>query len=66
MTHPRETLRRSLDDNRAELDAAVERLRGAVRREVPLAGRIRANPAPWLAGGLVLGLVCGLLTRWDR
>ena len=66
MTHPREALRRSLDDNQVELDAAVERLRGAVRREVPLAGRIRAHPVPWLTGGLLVGLVVGLVTGWDR
>jgi hypothetical protein len=42
-----------------ELHEAVAKLREATKRPLGLADRIRDDPLPWLAGGLLVGLWVG-------
>ena len=58
----KEALRQSIERNEAELRDAVDELTAAVKSEVTLGGRITEHPLPWLAGGLVVGL----LLAWRR
>ena len=58
----KQALRQSIGRNEAELREAVEELTAAVKSEVTLGGQIAEHPAPWLLGGLVVGL----LLSWRR
>jgi hypothetical protein len=42
-----------------ELEQALVDVKQAVRRPFAIAERIAANPAPWLIGGLLIGLWLG-------
>ena len=56
---PKEALRQSIEEDKAELLDAVDELKSAVEHTFHLRERIAENPAPWLVGALLLGLWFG-------
>jgi hypothetical protein len=55
-------LQESIERDSADLREAVDELTVAVKRDLEVGNWISANPVPWLAGSLLLGMWLG----WDR
>ncbi|HEY8517647.1 MAG TPA: hypothetical protein VIS07_19235 [Candidatus Binatia bacterium] len=54
-----EALQESLDHDRAELRAAMERVKRAAREPLAVRRRIRERPTPWMFGAALVGLWLG-------
>jgi len=54
-----EALHESLDHDREELRAAVERVKRAVREPLAVKRKIRERPTPWVFGAVLVGLWLG-------
>jgi hypothetical protein len=54
-----EVLQESLEHDREELRAAVERMKRAVREPLAVKRRIRERPTPWVFGAALFGLWLG-------
>ena len=64
-----DTVRQRFREDNERFRLAVQRLRTEIREATP-AGRIRARPYAWVAGGLAVGIALGVLfaprrPRWD-
>jgi hypothetical protein len=54
-----EALQESLEHDREELRAAVERVKRAAREPLAVKKKIRERPTPWVFGAALLGLWLG-------